>query len=65
MASAADDPYAITRAVVRADTGVDELGAILEGRRPAAPRRPLRRLAWRAVRRAGAEPVVGRLRGSA
>jgi peptidoglycan/xylan/chitin deacetylase (PgdA/CDA1 family) len=60
LASASDDRFAITRAVVRGGTSVEELARILEGRRPAARPRPVRRTAWRAVRRAGAEPLVER-----
>ena len=58
------DRYAITRAVIRGGTTAESLLDVLEGRRPAPAQRPLRRVAWRALRRAGAEPLVDRVRGA-
>ena len=64
LASASDDPYAIPRVVVRGGTSVESLLRVLEGQRSTARPRPLRRAAWRSLRRAGAEPLVERLRTS-
>jgi peptidoglycan/xylan/chitin deacetylase (PgdA/CDA1 family) len=64
LASVSDDPYAITRAVVRAGTSVEALMRILEGRDATRGSRPVRRAAWRSLRRAGAGPLVERLRDS-
>ena len=64
LASASDDPYALTRAVVRGGTSVEALLSALEGRGAAPRSRRIRRAAWRSLRRAGAEPLVERLRGS-
>jgi len=61
LASAADDPFAIPRIVVRADTTAEALLRRLHDSSPRPQRRPLRRVAWRAVRRAGAEPLLERL----
>jgi peptidoglycan/xylan/chitin deacetylase (PgdA/CDA1 family) len=62
IASAADDDYAITRAVVAGDATIDGFARILSAQIGPATRRPVRRTAWRAVRRAGAEPLAERLR---
>jgi peptidoglycan/xylan/chitin deacetylase (PgdA/CDA1 family) len=58
-----DDRFALARVVVRGGTGVDRLARLLrgEGIGVAAGHRTLRRGAWRALRRAGAEPAVRRL----
>jgi peptidoglycan/xylan/chitin deacetylase (PgdA/CDA1 family) len=64
FSSASDDPYAITRAVVRGGTSVEALLHILDVRRAPPGRRPIRRAAWRSLRRARAEPLVERLRDS-
>ncbi len=64
IASAADDRFAITRAIVAADTSIDRFVEIVEARTGPARRRPLRRAAWRAVRRAGAQPLADRVRGT-
>jgi peptidoglycan/xylan/chitin deacetylase (PgdA/CDA1 family) len=64
LASASDDPYAISRAVVRAGTSVDELARILQARDATRRSRHMRRAAWRSLRRAGAEPLVERVRDS-
>ena len=60
VASASDDHYAIPRIVVRAGTSAEALLKMLDSaRRPPRPR-PLRRTAWRSLRRAGIEPFVER-----
>jgi peptidoglycan/xylan/chitin deacetylase (PgdA/CDA1 family) len=59
MATEADDRFAMTRIVVRGGTTDEALERLLDSEPPA--RRPVRRAAWRAVRRAGAEPMVQRL----
>lgn len=64
IAAASDDKYAITRAIVRGTTGIETFARMAEGRYPRARPRLVRRAAWRAVRRAGAEPLVGRVRES-
>jgi len=64
IATDADDDYAITRAIVAGDTTLEEFARIVAARIGPAPRRPVRRAAWRAVRRAGAEPLAERLRGA-
>jgi peptidoglycan/xylan/chitin deacetylase (PgdA/CDA1 family) len=65
MASASDDRYAIPRIIVRAGTSAETLVKMLDGaRRPPRPR-PLRRTAWRSLRRAGVEPFVERWSGVA
>ena len=60
LASAGADRFAIPRVVVRADTTAEALLRRLAPGAPEPRRRPLRRAAWRAVRRAGAEPLVER-----
>jgi peptidoglycan/xylan/chitin deacetylase (PgdA/CDA1 family) len=60
IASAASDRFAIPRLIVRDETTAETLLRRLEEEAPAPRRRPLRRAAWRAVRRAGAEPLVER-----
>lgn len=62
LASGSDDRYAITRVIVRGGTSIETFARILEGHAGKRGRRPLRRAAWRALRRAGAEPLVERLR---
>lgn len=62
IASAGDDRYAISRAIIAADTTIDVFGRLLESRIGPPRRRPVRRAVWRAVRRAGAEPLAERLR---
>lgn len=62
IATVADDAFAITRAIVAADTTIDRFASIVSGQIGPASRRPLRRTAWRAVRRAGAGPTIDRLR---
>lgn len=62
IATTGDDRYALARLIVRGATGCDELIELLRGDTRRA-RRPLRRTAWRAVRRAGAEPLAERLLG--
>jgi peptidoglycan/xylan/chitin deacetylase (PgdA/CDA1 family) len=64
LASASDDAYAITRAIVRGGTGIEAFARILAGDFPERRRRPIRRAAWRAVRIAGGEPMADRLRES-
>jgi O-antigen biosynthesis protein len=61
-----DDRFAISRAYVRGGADIDDFDRILRGEGLAtAPRdHRLRRGAWRTVRRAGAEPLVERLRRS-
>jgi hypothetical protein len=61
VASGADDRFAIPRVVVRADTTAEALLRRIDRDAPALRSRPLRRTAWRAVRRAGGEPLVERL----
>lgn len=64
LSSSADDRFALSRAVIPSGTTLESLGRILrgEGLRIAPGPRPLRRGAWRAARRAGAEHVIERLR---
>jgi peptidoglycan/xylan/chitin deacetylase (PgdA/CDA1 family) len=64
LASSRDDPYAISRVVIRRGMSLEAfVQAIGEsGRRPR--RRPVRRAAWRLARRAGAEPLIAGLRPS-
>jgi peptidoglycan/xylan/chitin deacetylase (PgdA/CDA1 family) len=59
-----DDRYAIARAVVRGGVDLDGFARLMrgEGIGDAPGARRLRRGAWRTVRRAGAEPLVRRLR---
>lgn len=64
LASTSEDRYAITRAVVRGGTTIEAFARLIEGQCPTPRRRPLRRAAWRAVRYAGLEPRVDRLRES-
>jgi peptidoglycan/xylan/chitin deacetylase (PgdA/CDA1 family) len=64
LASASDDGYAVTRAIIRGGTSIDAFARILEGRSPNPGRRPLRRVAWRALRCAGGEPLIDRMRES-
>lgn len=56
LSSADDDPFALSRLTVRADTSLSELAAWLDGRgAPIAPRRELvRTRAWRVYRRSRA-----------
>jgi peptidoglycan/xylan/chitin deacetylase (PgdA/CDA1 family) len=64
LSSPDDDRFAIARALIRGWTGVDDLERILRGDGIAVapgPRR-LRRGVWRAARRAGAEPLLERVR---
>ena len=61
VATAADDRYAITRAIVGRETTIDGFERILASQIDTG-RRPLRRAAWRTVRRAGAESWAGRQR---
>jgi peptidoglycan/xylan/chitin deacetylase (PgdA/CDA1 family) len=65
VASASDDLYAIPRIVVRAGTTAEALVKTLDAARLPPRPRPLRRTAWRSLRRAGIEPFVERWRGSA
>lgn len=62
IASLPEERYAITRAIVRGGTTVEEFIDIIEGRYATPRPRPVRRLAWRAVRQAGGEAAVERLR---
>jgi peptidoglycan/xylan/chitin deacetylase (PgdA/CDA1 family) len=64
LSSAEDDRYAIARAVIRRGTSVADFGRIVRGEGVAvAPiARTLQRGAWRVARRAGAEPLLERLR---
>ena len=61
LTTATDDRYAIARLVVRNTDSVDRLQRMLAGQGvPVAPGpRRLRRAGWRAVRRAGAGPLLG------
>ena len=61
LATTADDRFALPRIIVRAGTPAEALLRRIEHGRPAPRRRPVRRTAWRAVRRAGGEPLVERL----
>jgi len=65
IASAADDRFAITRAIVARETTTERFAEILAARSGRVGRRPVRRAAWRAVRRAGGQPLVDRVRGAA
>jgi peptidoglycan/xylan/chitin deacetylase (PgdA/CDA1 family) len=64
LSSQEDDRYGFARLIVRGGTSVDELERILRGDGIAATPGPqrLRRGAWRAARRAHAEPLVDRVR---
>jgi peptidoglycan/xylan/chitin deacetylase (PgdA/CDA1 family) len=64
VSSTQDDRFALGRVVVRGGTDVDAFGRMLGGEGGRAVHRDgaLRRGAWRAVRRAGGEPLVERLR---
>jgi peptidoglycan/xylan/chitin deacetylase (PgdA/CDA1 family) len=63
LGTTGDDRFALARTIVRGGTDLDAFGRIVRGDGIGiAPRgRVLRRGAWRAVRRAGAEPLVERL----
>jgi peptidoglycan/xylan/chitin deacetylase (PgdA/CDA1 family) len=63
LSTSDDDRFALARVVVRGGTGVDRLARVLRGEDTPVVhgKRTLRRGAWRALRRAGAEPVVQRL----
>ena len=63
LSSSVDDPYALARLVIRGETGIDDFARLVSGEALVAPRNGiLRRGAWRALRRTGAEPIVHRLR---
>lgn len=62
LAASADDRFALTRAVVRRSTTIESFTRILDLCYPGLRRRPIRRAAWRVVRRAGLEPQAARLR---
>jgi peptidoglycan/xylan/chitin deacetylase (PgdA/CDA1 family) len=64
LATTRSDRYALARLVVRRGMGPDELARMLRGENVAIDPggRPLRRGAWRALRRVGAEPLAERLR---
>jgi peptidoglycan/xylan/chitin deacetylase (PgdA/CDA1 family) len=66
LSSTGDDRFALARVVVPAGAGLEGFRRILrgEGLRVAPGRRTLRRGAWRVARRAGAEPLIERLRSS-
>jgi peptidoglycan/xylan/chitin deacetylase (PgdA/CDA1 family) len=64
LAGTSDQRFAITRAIVRAGTTLDAFAEIADARGPVRRSRPLRRAAWRAVRRAGWETRVEQLRGA-
>jgi peptidoglycan/xylan/chitin deacetylase (PgdA/CDA1 family) len=64
ISSTDDDRYAIARVLIMADTTVERLAEIVNGHGvevAPGPRR-LRRGAWRVARRAGAEPLLARVR---
>jgi peptidoglycan/xylan/chitin deacetylase (PgdA/CDA1 family) len=57
MSSTEDDRFALARIVVRGGTDVESFGRIVWGEGTGVPgRRTVRRGAWRALRRVGAEP---------
>lgn len=60
-----DDPFAMARLVVRGCDGVEDLRRLLrgDGVEVAPSGGSLRRVGWRAVRRAGGEPLVRRVTG--
>jgi peptidoglycan/xylan/chitin deacetylase (PgdA/CDA1 family) len=64
LSSTREDRFALARVVVRGSTDEDAFARLLRGEHvSAAPRAgPLRRGAWRAVRRAGGEPIATRIR---
>jgi peptidoglycan/xylan/chitin deacetylase (PgdA/CDA1 family) len=64
LSSPEDDRFGFARLIVRGGTSVDELDRIVRGDGIAMTPGPqrLRRGAWRAARRAGAEPLVDRIR---
>ena len=63
LSSSVDDPDALARLVIRGETGIDDFASLVAGEALVAPRAGvLRRGAWRALRRTGAEPIVHRLR---
>lgn len=65
VASPSDDLYAIPRIIVRAGTSAETLVKMLDAARRPPRSRPLRRTAWRSLRRAGIEPFIEHWRGSA
>ena len=64
LSSPEDDRFAIARAIVAGGTSVDDLARIIrgEGIEVGPGARTLRRGAWRAARRVGAEPLLERVR---
>jgi hypothetical protein len=62
MSAPDDDRFALARIVVRGGTGVETFAGMIRGAHHGPPpgRRIVARGAWRAVRRAGAEPLVRR-----
>ena len=64
LSSSADDRFALARLVVRDETGIDDFARLVSGEGASVAHRDgvIRRGAWRALRRAGAEPIVHRLR---
>ena len=64
MSAPHDDRFAVSRIVVRGGTGAEAFGRMIRGVHHGGPpgRRTVARGAWRAVRRAGAEPLIQRVR---
>jgi peptidoglycan/xylan/chitin deacetylase (PgdA/CDA1 family) len=64
LSSTEDDRFALARAIVRGGTSLEAFERIVrgEGIRVASASHMLRRGAWRVARRAGAEPLLDRLR---
>lgn len=59
LADPAGDPFAIPRLVVRPSLSLECFELALHGAHPTPARRPVRRLAWRTVRRAGLHRRIG------
>ena len=64
MSAPDDDRFALARIVVRGGTGVEAFDRMIRGAHVGRPRgrRIVARGAWRAARRAGAEPLIQRVR---
>lgn len=59
LADPVGDPFAIPRLVVRPSLSLECFELALDGAHPSPSRHPVRRLAWRTVRRAGLHRMIG------